>query len=46
MGDIYHEQHVNKDVTIMSNPYSDWTFAPDYNRMIADLKTAVQKAMD
>ncbi|KAI0446477.1 UBC-like protein [Xylaria telfairii] len=46
MGDIYHEHHLNKDVIIMTNPYSDWTFVPDYDRLVEDLKTAVQKAMD
>ncbi|KAI1751830.1 UBC-like protein [Xylaria castorea] len=46
MGDIFHEKDTNKDIVIMSNPYSDWSFAPDYDRLIEDLKAAIKTAMD
>ncbi|KAI0456305.1 UBC-like protein [Xylaria acuta] len=46
MGDIFHQQLKNKDVVTMSNPYSDWTFTPDYDRLIDDLKAAIKNAMD
>ncbi|KAI0467179.1 UBC-like protein [Xylaria cf. heliscus] len=46
MGDIYHEQHTNREVSTMTNLYSEWTFPPDYDRLIQELKTAVEKSLD
>ncbi|KAI8955573.1 UBC-like protein [Xylaria longipes] len=46
MGDIYHEQNTNREVVIMFNPYSEWSFVPDYDCLIKDLRNMIKNAMD
>ncbi|GAP85405.2 putative ubiquitin-conjugating enzyme E2 Z-like [Rosellinia necatrix] len=42
--DIEAEKELNKDVPYMSNPYSEWVFKPDYDRLLREMKGVIAAA--